>query len=280
MDHIRQAILKAKASRQGQVLSPALQPRSRVATDPTKPSHAKAPRAEAERATIDISPQQLEKGRIVAHLPHNPLSAGFSLLRTRVYQAMSEKGWRTIMVTSPTPGCGKTVMSINLAVGLARQPRCSAVLVDCDLRKPDVAKYLGYRPEVDLQDVLLGHAELADALQTVTIAGNHMQVIATRSPVPRPAEVLASGRMRRLVKAIREQSAETIAVFDVPPIAVADDVIAFLPEVDCVLLVLTPGESSYAQIEESIRSIPSEKIIGTVFTKATDGAEKRYHYQY
>ena len=67
----------------------------------------------------------------------------YDMLRTQVLQSMSVGGWKVLGVTSPTPGCGKTVTATNLALSIARLPDHLVVLVDLDLQKPQIANSLG-----------------------------------------------------------------------------------------------------------------------------------------
>ena len=87
----------------------------------------------------------LEQHRIIGHNVADPRSKVFDVLRTQVLQAMDQKNWQFLAITSPTEGCGKTVTAINLALSIARQPERSALLIDMDLQRPTVANYLGIK---------------------------------------------------------------------------------------------------------------------------------------
>ena len=78
------------------------------------------------------------------------------MLRTQVLQAMDQKNWQFLAITSPTAGCGKTVTAINLALSIARQPERSALLVDMDLQRPAVANYLGIKCRHGVRSILEG----------------------------------------------------------------------------------------------------------------------------
>jgi len=274
MDHIKKAILKAKAAQASGLRTP-LVPGARSDL---------AERSESYPASalpiLQLNRRHLELNRIVAHEPHNSNSVGFDVLRTRVLQIMRDRGWQTLMVTSPNIGCGKTVTAINLAISLARQSACNAVLADCDFRKPHVAKYLGFQPERDLYDVISGEASLQEVMRNIDIAGPGLGVLASRSVVPRPSEVLSSLAMRNVVAAIKSLSPDTIAIFDVPPMLVADDVLAFMPEVDAVLLIAAPDQSTYSEMESCLLNIPEGKLIGPVITKSIEKSEMEHSYYY
>src|SRR5215510_11748796 len=103
---------------------------------------AKATLAKAEDGFGRSVPQQLE-GTGGGRPRLSPRTKSFDMLRTQVLQSMNPKNWQFLAITSPTAGCGKTVTAINLALSIARQPELSALLIDMDLPKPAVAKYLG-----------------------------------------------------------------------------------------------------------------------------------------
>src|ERR1700751_3874175 len=111
MENIRQAIERAKGSRPdvrqntGLVEPPILQPD--VRPDLIAPS---APRPYANKE-VALVREHLESKRIIAHDVADPRSKSFDMLRTQVLQAMEIKSWQTLGVTSPTAGCGKTVVS-------------------------------------------------------------------------------------------------------------------------------------------------------------------------
>src|SRR5690606_1464199 len=97
----------------------------------------------------------------------DPSHVAFNLLRTRVYREFRDKGWRSLAITSPTAGYGKTMVAVNLALSLARQPDCRTVLLDLDLRRSAVAKTLGIDTGGSLGDVLAGEGDLRDCFVTV-----------------------------------------------------------------------------------------------------------------
>ena len=85
----------------------------------------------------------LESRRIISYDVADQRSKSFDMLRTQILQSMHQNKWQVLAITSPTAGCGKTLTAINLALSVARQPECSALLVDMDLQKPQVARRLG-----------------------------------------------------------------------------------------------------------------------------------------
>jgi protein-tyrosine kinase len=214
-----------------------------------------------------LDPKHLAANRIVAFQRIGPSRLPFDLLRTQVLQKMQANGWKTLAVTSPSVHSGKTMVAINLAMTAAHHPDHNVVLVDFDLRRPSIANYLGLSSGTSLSDVLAGKAELAEAMVDVGLA--KLLVLPTEHPVPGSAEVLGSARATNLIDRLKASSDNGITIFDLPPVAAVDDVIAVLPRIDCVLLVVGNGTSTKREIEESQRHLAHANVIGYVLNKAT-----------
>lgn len=217
---------------------------------------------------VDLLPldaEHLAWHRIVTLQQTNPLRQAFDLLRTQVLQRMQEHGWRTIAITSPSIQSGKTVVAINLALSIAHHPARTALLVDFDLRRPQVASYLGLPGGNSLNEVLNGDVDFRSAIVHAGIPG--FLVLPTQRRVPGAAEALASSKVSQIISSLRDDYPERIIVLDLPPVTAVDDVIAVLPRVDCVLLVVGSGSSTKREIEESRRHLARFNLLGVVVNK-------------
>src|SRR5690242_1314101 len=163
MEHIIKAVERAKGS------SPAnyaeQQQRSALAQVPRHPQQYAGgdDLGHSWGKEIKLNDTLLESHRIIAHNVADPRSRSFDMLRTPVLQTMGMKAWQLLGITSPTPSCGKTLVSINLALSIARQQERSVLLVDLDLRRPQVANCLGIKTREGLVSVLEGQSTLSDA---------------------------------------------------------------------------------------------------------------------
>ena len=138
MENIRQAVERAKARLDRQD-GPSL----KTPSHPVK--HRFAPGQQEAAPELQLDAAYLQSHRIVAYDGKDPRSRPFDLLRTEILSSMDLKGWKVLAVTSPTSGCGKTLVAVNLALSMARQSECQVCLVDLDLRRPQVATYSGIR---------------------------------------------------------------------------------------------------------------------------------------
>jgi hypothetical protein len=222
-----------------------------------------------------LNPAHLEKNRIVTISKGGSSSWVFDKLRTQVLQKMQENNWKTLAVLSPTPASGKTFVSINLAISIASQPQKTVMLVDFDLRKPRVAKYLGLDEGKSLNDYFENRAELHEVLVNPNIP--RLVILPTAKPVAQPAETLSSARVNNLMQEIAQRYESRIVIYDLPPVLNADDALIMMKKVDCVLLVVGNGMVKESEIEEAIHHIPSDKLIGVVLNKLEEATEEYYY---
>ena len=199
------------------------------------------------------------------------------MLRTQVLQSMDLKGWKTLAVTSPTPACGKTLTALNLALSIARQPERSVLLVDLDFRKPHVATSLGLKCDEGVLSVLEGRMTLSDAIVAARVDNLQFMVLPTAATIS-SSELMSSHAMTAMLDDIEREYQSRMTILDLPPILTGDDVIALLPQVDCVLLVAAVGTSTVAEIEECRRHLQSAQVVRVVLNKVPEAGTNYYHY--
>lgn len=270
MERIKQAIEKAKQQQPAEAgqffLPPAENSRSMAGSTSGHPSDALEDIHYSHTRIVKLRPQHLEKHRIFSFNKNDPMSVTFDVLRTQILQKMEEKGWRTLAITSPTPGVGKTVVAINLAMSVVHKSNKTAMLVDFDLRQPRIGVYLGIPMEKSLNDLLDNGADLADILVNPDIP--RLVVLPTMKAVKKPSETLSSRKIAALIKELRERYESRIIIFDLPSLLHSDDAISVLPQIDCILMVVANGMSTQREIEDSCRHLSKANLIGTVFNKA------------
>src|SRR5262245_18171325 len=212
MEHIRKAVERAQ--------DPANDP----FPDPAGQQADYRPRiSQATGIDVTLDAAHLESKRIIAHDIADPRSRSFDMLRTQVLQSMDMKSWQFLGITSATEGCGKSVVSVNLALSIARQPERSVLLVDLDLQKPQVASYLGVRNERGVLGVLNRRASLQNSVIHARIKGREIAVLPCEAPTPHSSEWIASCEMRDLLQDIKRDFRGWTVIFDLPPILSSDD---------------------------------------------------------
>jgi protein-tyrosine kinase len=267
MDHIQQAIERAKefGGPGGQF------PQAHNVAEPGAVS--------AAGKEVRLNDAYLESKRVVSHDIIDGRSKSFDMLRTQVLQSMDLKSWQFIGVTSPTPGCGKTMVSVNLALSIARQPHRSVLLVDLDLQRPEVANTLGVKPEAGVIQVLEGKKELHEALVRIHVRNDSALVLPCANSTVRSSAWMASQSMTSLLQDIKRDFRGWTVIVDLPPVLTSDDVITVLPQLDCVLFVAAIGTTTIAEIKECNKHLQSTSIVRVVANKA-ENIPSTYYSRY
>ncbi|MBC7139188.1 MAG: CpsD/CapB family tyrosine-protein kinase [Defluviimonas sp.] len=255
-------------------------------TGPAGPMQAGAPATDAIRAAWaalgELAPDRAHfaRRRLVA-LDQAPPAAPFDMLRTRVRQMMGMNGWRRLAITSPDQGCGKTTLSINLALSFARQVELRTILYDCDLRRPTLARTLGLPRDRSrgMAELLLGEASFAE---TALRIGPSLATVSAVSTFPGSAELLQSQSAAESLARIEADYAPEIEIFDLPPLLACDDTMGFLGRVDCALLVVEADVTSLEAIDRCERELAERThVLGVVINKnrfEESSDRKSYYY--
>ena len=270
MEFIRQALDRAKG---------AVRPAADAVASAPAPLSAGADRTESARlrpGEIGLDPRYLESRRIIAHDVRDPRAKSFDMLRTQVLRTMDSSHWQILAVTSPTPACGKTLTSVNLALSIARQSDRAVLLVDLDLQKPQVAATLGLSCNKGVLSVVEGRTRLQDALISTRIAGSRIVILPTEQPITGSSEWMTSAGMRAMLQTIRREFQSWTVILDMPPVLTGDDVIAVLPQIDCALLVASAGKSQRSEIEEAARHLASTDVVRLVLNKVDEDVTRYY----
>jgi protein-tyrosine kinase len=213
-------------------------------------------------------PAALESHRIVNPSRSDPAAAAFRMLRTQVLQRMDEKAWRSVAILSPNSNDGKTTTAINLAISLAHDHHHTVLLVDCDLKHPAIASTLGIEPDLGLNDVLAGRARVEQCLYHPD-GFDRLVILPASGALANSSEALSGPRGRELVSELRERYPERIVLFDLPPILGADDALAFLPLVDCGLMIVAEGTTRREDLLRCMELVSKTPIVGTVLNRST-----------
>jgi exopolysaccharide/PEP-CTERM locus tyrosine autokinase len=204
-------------------------------------------------------------------------SESFRMLRSKIlYPDDGGDRFRTIMVTSSAPAEGKSFVSANIGVAIAQGLDQYALLVDCDLRRPSLAKLFGLSISNNrgLADYLIdGKCQLQDLILKTAI--DKLSILPSGMPPANPAELLASSRMSGLVDELSSRYNDRLIIFDTPPFQVASESVVLSKHVDGVVLVVGYGKSSRNHVREVVESIGAERIVGVVFNGMRDNFLQR-----
>jgi non-specific protein-tyrosine kinase len=257
---LRKALEKAKQERQegaGKFIDG--RPKLQAVTADWKPP------VYTQSRKVEIDHQRLIDKRCIAILPDEPAAEDYKVLRTQLMQRTRAGGCRTIMITSPRSGEGKTLTAVNLAISFAKEHQQTAILVDADLKNQSVHKLMGFENDRGLVDYLEGDHPLQDLIVWPGI--EKLTIVSGGSTVMESAELMASPLMKVLVDELKGRYNDRYVLFDVPPMLGSADAMAFTPHVDGVIMVIEAGRTRVQEIKKAVETIPEEKLLGFVFNR-------------
>ena len=198
-------------------------------------------------------------------------------LQNRVDYLLKKDGNKVLLVTSTEPSEGKTTVAVNLALAMAQRGE-KVLLIDGDLRKPDIKKRLLVSDkDKNMIDVLKGEAKLEEAVSYLQEEG--LYVLGSEKPVRNSIAVINSKRMERLVKQAREFA--DVVIIDVPPAGILADAAHFYEYVDGVLMVIRQDWAKQSRILDAVQDFPGqgEKLLGCAMNMVKTGFAS-YGYGY
>ena len=219
-------------------------------------------------ATFAPAAKLMAKQRIVTFDtgPHSsPGVVAFDMLRTKVLQQMRANGWKRLAITSPGADCGKTTVAMNLAFSLSRQPEVHTIVAEMDMRRPAMAKTFGLTGDTSFSAVIEGKADFADtAMRPRPNLAFGLNYTRTRNP----SELLQSSMIGRVLADMEERFAPDLTIFDMPPMLQSDDTMAFMGQVDCVLLIAAAESTSLGEIDVCERDLATQtNVMGVLLNK-------------
>ena len=294
---LKDAINKARAQREAGVSAPVTPPPpvgesnqpadelrdamlaavSKSPGTPATQAHQRVPLDEEwnKLQQLTLSPAKLNQHRLVSYNKSHPAHLGFDMLRTRLLNIMRTNGWNQLAITSPTKHCGKSVVSLNLALSLGHQNDLRSMYFDMDLRSPAAAINLDVRERLSVADWLEGSADPSDYLRR---ASPNLAFGLNSEPVPAPAELLHHENTKRSIDSTLNRYRPNVVIFDLPPVLVSDDVLAFLPHVDCLLMVVATGITTPKQIREAEAVVADQtNFLGVMLNKSKEKTNHGYY---
>ena len=198
------------------------------------------------------------------------------MLRNTILFPVAGPAPRSILVTSALPGDGKSFVSANLAVSIAMNINKHVLLIDCDLRKPDLHGMFGCGAGPGLSDYLAEHRSL-DALLQKT--GVEKLTLLPGGPITaNPSELASSERMSAMLAEVKDRYQDRLIVIDSPPPGLAAETSFLARQVDGILLVVKYGKTPKEDIEDLMETVGSDKILGVVINYLDMPMSRRYGY--
>lgn len=226
----------------------------------------------------DTGLDQADLGLIVEQQPQSVIAESFRQIRTSLLFSAPGEELRSLAVTSPSSGDGKTCIAANLAVSLAQYGR-KVLLIDANFRRPGVGGLFQDAKQVGLSNLLTGQAALDEVVGASGIDG--LDVMSTGPVPPNPAELLGSSTITEILAVAAEKYDHVI--FDGPPALVVSDAAVLATRVQGVICVVRAGRNSRGvatRMRNELQKVNAQ-IIGVVLNavRTTGGGYFRKSYR-
>ena len=208
-------------------------------------------------------------------LKNDPHIDIFRQLRTKVLRRLRENKWNSLAITSAAPDAGKTFVTANLAIALAMEVNQTVLVVDADLRNPNVGWFFGLNVEKGLLDYLSEDMPLSSILINPGI--QRLVVLPGKGFTTHSSELLSSPKMVNLVNELKFKYDSRIILFDMPPLLNSDDTLLFMPNFDAALLVVEDGKTTAEEVRRSLQILEETELMGLVLNKSKESTGDAYH---
>jgi polysaccharide biosynthesis transport protein len=222
-----------------------------------------------------VSAKPEKRGELVALAPGSPVAEAYKALRTNLLFSSIDKEIKTLVVTSASPGEGKSRTAANLAIVLAHAGHLT-LLVDADFRRPSLHRMFGKVRNVGLSNLIVGDTDLSSALALDEQVQN-LVVLPSGPTPPNPSELLGSNQMKTLLGRFRQDF--SYVVIDTPPVNAVTDASVLAAGADAVILVIDTNKATFAGVQHAKQSLDrvNARVLGAVMNKLK-AAGGSYYY--
>lgn len=283
MSRIEEA-LKKVASQRKSPIEKSLEPRQRQRQE-NKVQVDKAPPLkksvkEHVSTLLDVVPLKIDNLMLATARDEKTIVVEeFNKLRSTVIALTTGKQFlNTLMVTSTVSEEGKSMTALNLAISLAKEQDHTVLLVDTDLRRPSVHKYLDINPEFGLVHCLRDNLPIEKAL--IKTGVGKLVILPAGEAVNDPLDMLSSKRMKGIIQELKERYGERYVIFDTPPALPFADAGVLASMVDSTLFVVREGKATKSDISKTLASFKKNNLLGVVYNDAHVFMKKQNYYYY
>lgn len=240
---------------------------------------------------VEINIEQLQRlGMVTPDAARTTISEEFRVIkRPLIEAAFGQKGkgkhhGNLIMVTSSLPGEGKTFCAVNLAISIAMELDNTVLLVDADVARPSVPRYLQFKEgentsKIGLMDILLDDKlDLADAILKTNI--DTLSLLPAGRSHHRATELLASQSMSALLDEIANRYPDRIVIFDSPPLLLTSESRVLASQMGQIVLVVEAESTTQKVLKEVLHHLKSCSNINLIYNKAKTLSNGDYYGQY
>jgi len=214
---------------------------------------------------------------ITLHKPKSHITEAYKGLRTSILFSFPDNNPKVLLITSATPGEGKTFTSVNLAITMA-QAGSKVVMIDCDMRKSRIHRLLNLKNEKGISNLLIGQCRVEDVLQDGPVS--NLKIITCGHHPPNPSELLVSANLKKILEELKTRFDHII--IDSPPLVAVTDSVVISRIVDGVALVIHGGVTSKEAVVQGrdLLKNANASLLGVIINNINLGKQGNYHYYY
>lgn len=233
------------------------------------------------RVTMDNvfhSPVQTlsEETLVVINEPLSPAAEEYRKLKEYIVKSTRRDHFENLIaITSCTVGEGKSMTAVNLAASLASEYDHTVLLIDADLRRPTINKYLQLGACRGLSDCLRDGEDISDVLIKTGIG--KLSVLPAGTPVSNPVELFTSDTMRLLFQEIKNRYRDRYIIVDTPPVLPFAETRSISRMTDWTLLVVREEGPTLDQVQEAAEAL-GNKVLGVVYNGSRQHVATSYYY--
>jgi capsular exopolysaccharide synthesis family protein len=269
MGKFSDALKKSETSRRKQLAGEVVEKLVQIPQQEVKGRRLDTEAPEAFNQPSWQSPGKLDPCLVSLFEPNTPAAECFKILRAKLLFSQKCPPCKAIMVTSPQPCDGKTVVAANLAVSIARGLDEHVLLVDCDLRSPKLHKSFDLEVHRGLREYLEDGNSLSPYLVKTPV--EKLTLLPAGEIPANPSELLSSEKMRNLIGELKARYQDRYVIVDTPPAQFTPEGSFMASMLDGVLLIARSGKTSRELLVQLAESIGRDKILGVVFN-ASNGS--------
>lgn len=223
------------------------------------------------------NPKDRTSDLIALHSPKSTASESYRGIRTNILFSTAESVPQVILLSSTGPREGKTITTANIAITMAAQADSKILIMDCDMRRPEIHKLFGLTNDRGMSNILVGIDNIGEIIQSTKIP--NIDLITSGPIPPNPSEILGSKRMENLINALRKKYNHIL--IDSPPVTAVTDALVLSKSADGVIMVIRTGDMARQIIKNGMGQFNNvgAHIIGAILN-GIDLSSNKYSYYY
>jgi exopolysaccharide/PEP-CTERM locus tyrosine autokinase len=225
---------------------------------------------------VSFDDKWIDKNLVSLVNPQSYEAEQFKILRNTILFPVAGVAPQSILVTSALPDEGKSFVSANLAVSIAMNINKHVLLIDCDLRRPELHRVFGFGDVPGLSDYLAERRSLDSLLLKTSV--EKLTLLPGGPLLPNPSELASSERMSAMLAEVKHRYQDRLIVIDSPPPGLAAETGFLARQVDGILLVVKYGKTPKEDVEDLMATVGSDKILGVVINYLDMPMSRRYGY--